>query len=107
MTEGFNSEGSSRTFDGHDMNHESRLATLEERSKHLATTSQLYEKVNALDGKLSGEISGLDGKLSGKIADLDDKVSKLPSKFLGGITTLIATLAALASIVNVVYTMTR
>lgn len=96
MTEGFNSEGSSRTFDGHDMNHESRLATLEERSKHLATTAQLYEKVNALDSKLSGEISRL-----------DDKVSKLPSKFLGGLTTLIATLAALASIVNVVYTMTR
>lgn len=107
MTKGFDSSGSSKTFEGHVMNHESRLATLEERSQHLATTAQLYEKINALDSKLSGEISTLDGKLSGQFTQLDDKVSKLPSKLWGGATTMIATLAAIASIVNVIYTITR
>ena len=57
--QGFDASSSSDAFHGHVMNHENRLAKLEERTEHLASKEDLQKAMNAQTWRIITAIAGL------------------------------------------------
>ena len=59
MTRSFNSASSSNKFEDKVMDHGERLASLEERTTHLASKEDLQRSLNAMTWKIIGANAGL------------------------------------------------